>query len=169
DAVDPVEVAAAAPARGWPAPVALGLIAVIPIGAFAVYLSVGSPGVPSFPFDPARAAAEAHAREQVAEMTALVDKLAQRLKQEPNSLEGWTLLARSYRALHRNSEAAQAYQRAYALSGNDVRYAGDYGEALILAADGQVTTSAQALFEQVMKADASERRGRFYLGLAKEQ
>ncbi len=170
DAANPAETTAAAPARGWTAPAALLLIAtVVPIGAFAVYLLVGSPGVPSYPFDPARAAAEAHARQQVAEMTALVDKLAQRLKQEPNSLEGWGLLARSYRALHRSSEAAQAYERAYALSGNDVRYAGDYGEALILAADGQVTTSAQALFEQVMKADASEPRARFYLGLAKAQ
>ncbi len=169
DAVDPAEVAAA-PARGWTAPAALLLIAtVIPIGAFAIYLSVGSPGVPSFPFDPVRAAAEAKAQQRAAEMTALVDKLAQRLKQEPNSLEGWALLARSYRTLHRNSEAAQAYERAYALSGNDVRYAGDYGEALMLAADGQMTPSARALFEQVMKADASEPRARFYLGLAKAQ
>ena len=170
DTVDPAEVAAAAPARGWAAPAALLLVAtIIPIGAFAVYLSVGSPGVPSFPFDPVRAAAEAHAQQQVAEMTALVDKLAQRLKKEPNSLEGWALLARSYRALHRNGEAAQAYERAYALSGNDVRYAGDYAEALMLAADGQVTPSAQALFEQVVKADASEPQARFYLGLAKAQ
>ena len=170
DPIDPPGVAAAAPARGRAAPAALLLIAaVVPIGAFAVYLWVGSPHVPSFPFDPARAAAEAHARQQVAEMAALVDKLAQRLKQEPNSLGGWALLARSYRALHRNSEAAQAYERAYVLSGNDVRYAGEYGEALILAADGQVTPSAQALFEQVMKADASEPRARFYVGLAKAQ
>jgi cytochrome c-type biogenesis protein CcmH len=170
EAIDPAEVAAAAPARGWSHPAALLLIAtVIPIGAFAVYVSVGSPGVPSFPFDPVRAAAEARARQQAAEMTALVDKLAQRLKQEPNSLEGWALLARSYRTLRRNGEAAQAYERAYALSGNDVRYAGDYAEALMLAADGQVTPHAQALFEQVVKADASEPRARFYLGLAKAQ
>jgi cytochrome c-type biogenesis protein CcmH len=170
DMVDPAEVAAAPSSRGWTAPAALLLIAtIIPIGAFAVYLSVGSPGVPSFPLDPARAAAEAQARQRAAEMTALVDKLAQRLKQDPNSLEGWSLLARSYRVLHRNGEAAQAYERAYALSGNDVRYAGDYAEALMLAADGQVTPSAQALFEQVVKADASEPRARFYLGLAEAQ
>jgi cytochrome c-type biogenesis protein CcmH len=102
-------------------------------------------------------------------MTALVDQLAQRLKQEPNSLEGWALLARSYRALHRNGEAAQAYERAYTLSGNDVRYAGDYAEALMLAADGQVMPNARTLFEQVKKTDASEPRARFYLGLAKAQ
>ena len=39
----------------------------------------------------------------------------------------------------------------------------------MLAAGGQVTPSARALFEQVIKADASEPRARFYLGLAKAQ
>ena len=142
---------------------------VVPLGAFAVYLTVGSPGLPSYPFDPARAAAEAKAEQQVAEMTALVEKLAQHLKQEPNNPEGWALLARSYGVLHRNKEAAQAYGRLYELSGKDVRYAGDYGEAVVLAADGAVTPAAQALFEQVAKVDASEPRARFYLGLAKAQ
>lgn len=170
EAIDPAEIATAAPLRGWAAPAALVLIAtVVPLGAFAVYLSVGSPDVPSFPFDPARAAAEAHARQQIAEMAALVEKLAQRLKQEPNNPEGWALLGRSYHELQRNKESVQAYEQAYAHSGNDVRYAGDYAEAIVLAADGQVTTSAQALFEQVIKLDASEPRARFYLGLAKAQ
>jgi cytochrome c-type biogenesis protein CcmH len=63
----------------------------------------------------------------------------------------------------------KAYEQAYAHSGNDVRYAGDYGEAIVLAADGQVTPDAQRLFEQVMTSDASEPRARFYIGLAKAQ
>jgi len=170
ETVDPAEAAPAAPTRGTAALVALLLVTtVIPLGTFAVYLSVGSPGLPSYPFDPVRAAAEAKAEQQVAEMTALVEKLAQRLKQEPNNLEGWALLARSYGVLHRNKEAAQAYGRLYELSGKDVRYAGDYGEAVVLATDGEVTPAAQALFDQVAKADASEPRARFYLGLAKAQ
>jgi cytochrome c-type biogenesis protein CcmH len=102
-------------------------------------------------------------------MDALAGKLVERLKQEPDSLKGWVLLAGLYRSLHRNAEAAQAYERVYELSGKDVRYAGDYGEALILAADGDVTPGAQTLFNQVIKADASEPRARFYLALAKAQ
>jgi cytochrome c-type biogenesis protein CcmH len=95
ETVDPAEAAPATPARGAAALVALLLVAtVIPIGAFAVYLSVGSPGLPSHPFDPVRAGAEAKAEQKVAEMTALVEKLAQHLKQEPNS-RGLAPLARS--------------------------------------------------------------------------
>jgi len=165
DVPDPADVAVA-PARGWAAPVALVVIAiVVPIGALAVYLSVGSPGMPSYRFDPARAAAAAKAAEE--EM--LVEKLVERLRQEPTSLKGWTLLAGLYRSLERDAEAAQAYARVYALSGNDVRFAGEYGEALVAAADGGVTPKARTLFEQVLKSDASEPRARFFVALAKAQ
>jgi cytochrome c-type biogenesis protein CcmH len=170
DAADPTAAATATPVRGWAAPAALILIAaILPIGSLAVYLSVGSPGLPSYAFDPGRAAAEAKAQQAAAEADALVKQLVDRLRQEPSSLKGWILLAGLYRSLHRNTEAAQAFERVYELSGNDVRYAGDYGEALIVAADGDVTPNARAVFERVMKEDASEPRARFYLALAKAQ
>jgi len=166
DAADPAEATTAAPARGRATPAALVVIAaVLPIGALAVYLSLGSPEMPSYRFDPARAAVAAKA----AEAEVLVEKLVERLQREPNSLKGWVLLAGLYRSLQRDAEAAQAYARVYALSGNDVRYAGDYGQALIMAANGAVTPDAQTLFEQVLKADASEPQARFYLALAKAQ
>jgi cytochrome c-type biogenesis protein CcmH len=166
DTADLVEALAPAAAHGWAAPAALVAIAtVLPIGALAVYLSVGSPGMPSYRFDPVRAAAVAKAAEE----EALVEKLVERLRQEPNSLKGWVLLAGLYRSLQRDAEAAQAYARVYALSGNDVRFAGDYAEALVAAADGDVAPEARALFEQVLKSDASEPRARFYLALAKAQ
>ncbi|MGE0118725.1 MAG: c-type cytochrome biogenesis protein CcmI [Dongiaceae bacterium] len=169
DSVDPAENERAAPHR-LPQAVALLLVAaIVPIGALAVYLSVGSPGEPSPPFDPARAAARVQAEERAREMTVLVEKLAERLKQEPDNLEGWALLARSYSALQRDADAAAAYERAYELSGRSVTYAGDYGAALVAAAGAHVTPAAQALFAQVLEADPSEPQARFYLALAKAQ
>lgn len=170
EAVDPAEASPAKPTSRFARTAAAGLVAVvIPFGSLAVYLWVGSPREPSHPFDPVRAQAEARERQTVTEMTPLVEQLAKRLQREPANLEGWALLARSYRALNRNAEAAQAYERAYSLSGRNVTYAGDYGEALILAGDGQVGSEANDLFEQVIRADASEPRARFYLALAKAQ
>jgi len=170
DAADPIDAATTTPARGWAAPAALILIAtLLPIGSLAVYMSVGSPELPSYSFDPVRAGAEAKAQQSVAEADALVRQLVERLRQEPDSLKGWVLLAGLYRTLQRNAEAVRAYERVYELSGKDVRYAGDYGEALVLATNGDVTPNARALFEQVMKADSSEPRARFYLALAKAQ
>jgi cytochrome c-type biogenesis protein CcmH len=166
---DPAEVTDAAP-RHRPRLAAQMLIAAaVPAGALAAYLSVGSPGEPGHPFDPARAAAEAEAEQRAREMATLADRLAERLKTESNDLEGWRLLARTYGALQRTAEAARAYERVYELSGNDVRYAGDYAEALVAAAGAQVTPRAQALFERVVESHPSEPRARFYLALARAQ
>jgi cytochrome c-type biogenesis protein CcmH len=169
ESVDPAEAGAAAPPNLSRAMALVVVAAVVPIGALAVYLSVGSPTEPSHPFDPVRAAAHAQAESRAREMAALVDKLAKRLEQEPNNLQGWLILAQSYSAMQRNAEAAEAYRHAYELSGKDATYAADYGESLVAAAEATVTPAATALFEQALQADPSEPRARFYLGLAKAQ
>src|SRR5213080_797224 len=113
----------------------------IPIGAIAFYLIVGN----SNGLNPATAPATMPnagseqlgpvsqgqmSQEQVA---ANVDKLAARLKQNPNDPQGWTMLARSYMMLERFSEAASAYEKLTALSANDADAWADYAEALALA------------------------------------
>jgi cytochrome c-type biogenesis protein CcmH len=169
DSMDPAEAATSA-ARTLPRTVGPVLVAAgVPIGALAVYLSVGSPTESAHPFDPDRAAAHAEARARAREMAALVEKLAQRLEQEPDNLQGWLILARSYAAMERNAEAADAYRHAYELSDRNATYAADFGEALVAAAEATVTPEAQRLFEQALQADPSEPRARFYLGLAKAQ
>lgn len=144
-----------------------------PVGALLVYLSVGSPTAPAHPFDPSRRAqAQAPADPAAhgnAEIEAMIATLADRMKQDPNNLEGWILLARSYSAVKRHGEAAQAYERVYALSKNSITYAGDYGEALVLAASGEVVPTAHDLFKQVAAHDPGEPRARYYLALALAQ
>ncbi len=148
---------------------AVAVASLAPIGALLVYLSVGSPGIPAYPFNPQENSQQAVAGHGDAETQAMIARLAERMKQDPNNLEGWVLLARSYGAVERHADAAQAYERAYDLSGQDVAYAGDYGEALVLAASGEVVPAARALFEQVAAHDPGEPRARYYLALALAQ
>jgi cytochrome c-type biogenesis protein CcmH len=169
ESVDPAEANAAAPRRWFNAAALVLVAAILPTGALVVYLQLGSPTEPAHPFDPVRAAAQAKSEEQAREMAVLVDRLAERLAQEPDNIEGWVILARSYGALQRHVEAAAAYERVYELSGGDVRYAGDYAEALVAASGRRVTSAAQALFKQVVDADPTEPRARFYLALARAQ
>jgi cytochrome c-type biogenesis protein CcmH len=115
---------------------------IIPVGAIAFYLIVGSPQE----LNPATAPATMPntgseqqpgpmsqgqmSQEQIA---ANVDKLAARLKQNPNDPQGWTMLARSYMMLERFSDAASAYEKLTTLSANDADAWADYAEALALA------------------------------------
>ncbi|MDP6174969.1 MAG: hypothetical protein QGF09_12450, partial [Rhodospirillales bacterium] len=55
---------------------------------------------------------------QMMEIRAMVQRLAERLKKEPNDLEGWRMLARSYRVLGEKQKVAQVEARIKALSGS---------------------------------------------------
>ena len=113
----------------------------IPIGAIAFYLIVGnSNGLnpATAPATMANAGSEqlgpvSQGQMSQAQVAANVDKLAARLKQNPNDPQGWTMLARSYIMLERFSEAASAYEKLTALSANDADAWADYAEALALA------------------------------------
>ena len=104
----------------------------IPVAAVAFYLFVGNPkALSSAPAPTGPPSATGSMSPQ--QIAANVDKLAERLKQNPNASQGWLMLARSYLMLERYSEAAMAYQRATTLNANDAGLWADYAEALAMA------------------------------------
>ena len=54
-----------------------------------------------------------------AQVLAMVEQLAERMKQNPSDAEGWAMLARSYSVMERNEDALVAYQKAVALRQDD--------------------------------------------------
>ena len=58
----------------------------------------------------------------------MVDKLAQRLKDQPNDPEGWTMLARAYMVMGRAADAVPAYEKAVALRPDDASLLADYAD-----------------------------------------
>jgi cytochrome c-type biogenesis protein CcmH len=139
-----------------------------PLAALAAYLAIGSPNEPSHPYVAANDAS-AQTTMAAAEMSELVEKLAARLAQEPDNIEGWRLLGRSYAALQRYADAAAAYGRAFKLNENDSVLAANYAEALIQAANGQVPPLASDLLTRANQADAAAPMPRYYLAIARNQ
>lgn len=90
-----------------------------------------------------------------AQITAMVDKLAQRMKEKPDDAEGWTMLARSYMVLGRPADAVPAYQRAAALRKNDAGLLADWADALAASHDGRPSAESLALVERALKLDAN--------------
>ncbi|MEE8532831.1 MAG: c-type cytochrome biogenesis protein CcmI, partial [Alphaproteobacteria bacterium] len=89
--------------------VAFSVVAALPLIAGSLYLWLGSPGLESEPFA-ARAPEGGADDRQVAvdDIESMVARLAERLRSEPDDLEGWMMLARSYRVLERYDEAIGA-------------------------------------------------------------
>ena len=127
----------------------------IPVAAVAFYLFVGNPKALSS----APAATQPPSATQPAgpmspqQIAANVDKLAERLKQNPNDAQGWLMLARSYIMLERYSEAATAYERATTLNPNDAGLWADYAEALALTSGQNLAGKPTEAINRALQID----------------
>jgi cytochrome c-type biogenesis protein CcmH len=158
----------------------LGALAVaVPAGAIALYLHLGSPTAPDQPLA-ARPAAVAQSNQQSAQAAegsgeeapdvgGMIERLAERLAEDPEDLDGWRMLGRSYRVIDRYAESADAYLRAVELSKRRGDTLIDYGEALALLAEGHVAGPARAIFEEALGMVPDDPRPRFYIAIAQTQ
>lgn len=150
------------PERARPSPL-LWLVLVTLVVAIAVggYAFTGSPrlaGIGDPPVAPVEASAPPDAEREIglAQISAMVDKLATRLKEKPDDVEGWTMLARSYSVLGRITEALPAYRHALELSPQDAGLMADYADALASARGGEQTDESRALIDRALAIDPNQ-------------
>ncbi|HEU0204497.1 MAG TPA: c-type cytochrome biogenesis protein CcmI, partial [Burkholderiaceae bacterium] len=124
----PVPAPAPRPMRGVRAS-AFAIAIVLPIAAALLYLRLGEPGG----FDPQAQAPDQHAAMTPETIERLVAQLAQRLEREPDNLEGWVMLARSYYHMGRFADAARAYERVAQLLPTDADVLADWADTLAMA------------------------------------
>lgn len=73
------------------------------------------------------------------QISAVVQRLADRLAQQPGDAQGWAMLARSYANLGRHGEALAAYAKALELRTDDAAVLADYADELALHQGRRVT------------------------------
>lgn len=100
------------------------------------------------------------------DVLAMVAKLEQHLREDPNDVAGWLMLGRSYLALQRMEDAVNAYDRAHKLAGNNTEAALGLGEAISLRAGGQIPPEASQLFEEALKLEPNNPKALLYGGFA---
>ncbi len=142
------DIAADRPRLGRASAVLLGLA--LPLCAVAIYLVAGSPQalLPGHGAD-ARGPEHEVIAEQIEEM---VQRLATRLQNNPDNVQEWTMLARSYNALGRFEQAASAYASAAKQSPNDAQLLADYADTLAMA-QGRLQGEPEKLIARALKID----------------
>ena len=116
----------AAPRKPWP--LALGVALLLPVAAFGLYLHLGQPRAA----DPALLAMMKGPAD-AQQVTELVETLARKVRERPDDVRGWTLLARSMAALGRFRESADAYEHLVSLEPRDPTILADYADVLGMA------------------------------------
>ena len=93
----------------------------------------------------------------------MVASLSRRLVRNPDDLDGWLLLGRSYTVLQETPLAVRAYERANALAkGNNVDALLGLAEALIAEDDTQLAGRAGALVERALALVPTSPKALFY-------
>jgi cytochrome c-type biogenesis protein CcmH len=166
-AVDTEAQAGDAPGRSKIIAATLGLA--VPGIAFGLYMQLGSPQLPDRPYAAVQAERLNLADEQTQRVLQMVQKLTTRLEQNPQDVPGWQMLGRSYTALGRTADAANAYRRAVAAGASDIETLSALGELITRENRGTVTAEARDLMVQVLRQNKTDPRARFYLGVERHQ
>lgn len=138
--------------------VAVGLS--LPVLALGLYLQLGTP-------DAINPIAAANRNDH--QMQEMVDKLAQRLKANPNDPKGWAMLARSYKAMERFAEAQQAFERAGEIVKTDPDLLVEHAELIAILAGNQLQGKPQQMIDEALRLNPEHPMGLMMSGLAAYQ
>ena len=99
----------------------------------------------------------------------MVARLAEKLKSEPNNLEGWLMLGRSYKMLTRYSESVEAFAHAYQLAGENADVVLPYAEALALANKSDWSGKPKELVMAVLAKEPDNLTGIWFAAMINAQ
>ena len=123
----------------------IGIGIALPVLAVVLYLGLGNPAT----LDPKGPQHKVDA----SELNTMLEGLAKKLAKEPDNLQGWAMLARSYKAVGRNAEAEQAFGRAGTLLDSDAQLLADYADSIATNAGGNLAGRPTELIEKALKVD----------------
>lgn len=142
-----------------------GIVSVaLPALSLGLYLMYGTPGLPSQPLS---------ARLQTpvlnAEVTDLIAKVEQQLRDHPEDGKGWDVIAPVYYSQGRFAEAASAFANANRILGESAARLQRFADARIRAENGVVPEDARKALARALALEPARKEPIIWLALAKEQ
>lgn len=142
---------------------ALALVVALPLAAMAGYALLGNPRA----LDPAQTAPPPKQAEMTPEqINQMVERLADKLKANPDDTQGWLMLARSYKMLGRHDDAVNAYSKVEKHIQDNPDQLASYAEALAMANGQGLAGKPRALLAQALKIDPQHGHSLFLAGAA---
>lgn len=151
-------------ARPWIVAAVAGVL--LPAIAVGLYLRIGEPRG----LDPAatQAAAPAPHEDRLSDpqIVAMVETLAAKVRDRPDDVQGWSLLARSMNALGRYPEAVDAYEHLAKLVPNNADVLADWADALAMKNGRNLNGKPYEMVKQALKIDPAHQKALALAGTA---
>lgn len=147
---------------------ALALVALVSAGAVLAYLGLGEREMISR-IEAMAALPSPHADGEgdkgAAPLEVLVQGLAERMEKNPENLEGWLMLGRTYFALGQASQARNAMERAYKLAPQEPEVMLAYAQALATSNGNRLEGRPAELIQAALTKDPANPTARWLDGM----
>ncbi|MCL2345531.1 MAG: c-type cytochrome biogenesis protein CcmI [Desulfobulbus sp.] len=122
---------------------ALALLVLLPLAAAGGYALLGNPAA----LDPMQ-----RSQPTQHDIERMVSDFAAKMEKEPDNLQGWVTLGRSYKVMGRGEEAERAYQKAWPLVEHEPQLLTEYADLLASKA-GSLSGRPEELVNQALALD----------------
>ncbi|HYG55826.1 MAG TPA: c-type cytochrome biogenesis protein CcmI [Burkholderiales bacterium] len=123
----------------------------IPVLSLGVYFATGNPGAIDSP---------------ILNLETMVERLATRLKERPDDVEGWRLLGRSYMAMGRFGDAAEALARAAKMAPKNPDVLADLADVLAMMHGRRLQGEPEKLVLRALELDPNHLKALALAGTA---
>lgn len=141
---------------------AIPLAVFLPLIALALYSVKGDLRA----FEPMTQQSQLKEKPTTADINAMVEKLAQRMKENPSDPQGWIMLARSYKVLKRYPQAIEAMRKAREILGDQPETLLQLADVLAMANGGTLQGEPAMLISKALELEPNNEMGLWLNGLA---
>lgn len=139
---------------------AVVLLIALPILAVTSYAMLGKPRA----IDPVERVAKPEMTPE--QINAMVERLAEKMKANPEDMQGWLMLGRSYKSQGRFEEAVSAFAKAEKAMEKEPDLLASYAETIALARGKGLAGKPRQLVEKALKVDPKHPHSLFLAGAA---
>jgi cytochrome c-type biogenesis protein CcmH len=137
----------------------------MPLVGGAVYSQLGRPDLTDFSAQASAKAENQHQQQVAGNFEDMIGRLAERMKNEPDNLQGWMLLARSYHETQQFDKAVEAYEKVLTMAPDNLDAKSFYAMSLGQL-NGNFSGKPLELASEVIKTAPKNHNALWILGAA---
>lgn len=139
------------------------LVLLLPVMSVLLYLVLGETNALQ------KAELQATETKAAANVSAMIEKLQQRLNQQPDDVEGWKMLGRSYSYLQQYQKAVDVFAQLYRRLPEDIDLMLQYANNLAMVNGGSMAGEPAQLIAQVLQREPENANALWLGGVAKAE
>lgn len=138
----------------------------VPLAAGALYLQLGNPGAIT---QSTISQSNNSGNENAPALSELLPQMEQRLLEQPDDIEGWRLLGRSYLSVGEFDRARSAFEQAVALDENDAPTLAQMAETIAMTQQGELSGEPLQFIERAIEIEPDNEHAIWLMSIAQQQ